>query len=94
MQKRLGVTRRQLEYWRREQIVCPSARSDGGGQHRYSDRDLRKLRLLRVLMADPDGLSLQRAAPKLDALHREVEAMIEVARAESASAAVQALRGR
>lgn len=79
----LGIPATRLRRWREHGLVVPSARSPKGGQHRYTDADLRRLRLLRVLLEH--GVSTQRAGHLLDPLHREAERMVAIACAEAQS---------
>ena len=77
-----GLSYRMLQHWRLRGLLVPSFRTPGG-HWRYTQRDLRRLRILRVLHAS--GCSTRLAKRYLDRMHREVESMIEVAKAETAA---------
>jgi DNA-binding transcriptional MerR regulator len=63
----LEVTRRQLQYWARTDLVRPSHRTRGG-HHRYTFRDLVALRAAKRLI--DAGVSVQRIRKSLGALKR------------------------
>jgi uncharacterized protein YjbI with pentapeptide repeats/DNA-binding transcriptional MerR regulator len=57
----IGITRRQLDYWSRTGLVCPSVGSWRGpvGQRRYSYRSLLQLRTIKTIL--DAGISLEEA---------------------------------
>jgi DNA-binding transcriptional MerR regulator len=63
----LGVTRRQLQYWAKTDLVRPSYRTRGG-HHRYTFRDLVALKATKRLI--DAGVSVQRIRKSIDALKR------------------------
>jgi len=63
----LGVTRRQLQYWAKTDLVRPSHRTRGG-HHRYTFRDLVALKATKRLI--DAGVSVQRIRKSIDALQR------------------------
>jgi DNA-binding transcriptional MerR regulator len=87
---RVGLTKRQLEGWRRRGLVAPK-RHTAGGHAIYAEEDLRRLRLLKLLTTGKRALTVWHASKLLDRIHVEVERMIESARAESAADVLMAL---
>ena len=83
-----GATERQLQYWREQGLVRASAATPGG-QHRYTEADLRRVRLLRLLTQSHRPrehwrpISVRKAALVLESLHRQVESWLEVCEAEA-----------
>jgi hypothetical protein len=79
-----GATVRQLQYWRRVGIVRPSCQT-AGGHWRYTDADVRRVRLLLLLAGGerrPGGdrpISARRAAQVIDRLASTVEAWLSLA---------------
>lgn len=67
MAQLLGVTRRQLQYWAKTDLVRPSLRS-AGGHHRYTFRDLVALKAAKRLI--DAGVSVQRIRKSMGALKR------------------------
>ena len=63
----LGISRRQLQYWARTDLVRPSTRTRGG-HHRYSFRDLVALKAAKRLLEA--GVSVQRIRRSIGALRR------------------------
>jgi len=63
----LGVTRRQLQYWAKTDLVRPSHRTRGG-HHRYTFRDLVALKATKRLI--DAGVSVQRIRKSIGALKR------------------------
>jgi DNA-binding transcriptional MerR regulator len=63
----LGVTRRQLQYWAKTDLVRPSHRTQGG-HHRYTFRDLVALKAAKRLI--DAGVSVQRIRTSIGALRR------------------------
>ena len=59
VQRLVGVTYRQLDYWARTELVVPSVRDAGGSgtQRRYSFEDILKLRIIKSLL--DTGVALQ-----------------------------------
>jgi DNA-binding transcriptional MerR regulator len=57
----VGITYRQLDYWARTDLLCPSitAARGSGTQRRYSYRDLLELKVIKRLL--DSGISLQSA---------------------------------
>ncbi len=64
---RLGISRRQLQYWAQTGLVAPSATTPGG-HRRYSFEDLVALRTAARLI--DGGISVQRIRKSLAALRR------------------------
>jgi DNA-binding transcriptional MerR regulator len=60
VQKVVGVTYRQLDYWARTELVVPSVRdAEGSGSQRlYSFQDILKLRIIKSLL--DTGVTLQK----------------------------------
>ena len=63
----LGVTRRQLQYWAKTDLVRPSHRTRGG-HHRYTFRDLVALKAAKRLI--DAGVSVQRIRTSIGALKK------------------------
>jgi DNA-binding transcriptional MerR regulator len=63
----LGVSRRQLQYWAKTDLVRPSHRTRGG-HHRYTFRDLVALKATKRLI--DAGVSVQRIRKSIGALKR------------------------
>lgn len=63
----LGVTRRQLQYWAKTDLVHPSHRTRGG-HHRYTFRDLVALKAAKRLI--DAGVSVQRIRKSIGALEQ------------------------
>jgi DNA-binding transcriptional MerR regulator len=63
----LGVSRRQLQYWAKTDLVRPSHRTRGG-HHRYAFRDLVALKAAKRLI--DAGVSVQRIRTSIGALRR------------------------
>ena len=63
----LGVSRRQLQYWAKTDLVRPSHRTQGG-HHRYTFRDLVALKAAKRLI--DAGVSVQRIRTSIGALRR------------------------
>jgi DNA-binding transcriptional MerR regulator len=63
----LGVSRRQLQYWAKTDLVRPSHRTKGG-HHRYTFRDLVALKAAKRLI--DAGVSVQRIRTSIGALRR------------------------
>ncbi len=61
----VGITDRQLGYWRRTELVCPSERTDGG-HARYTFQDLIALTTAKRLI--DAGVSVQRIRKNIAAL--------------------------
>lgn len=68
VQRVVGVTYRQLDYWARTELVVPSVRdADGSGSQRlYSFRDILKLRIIKSLL--DTGVTLQKIRTATDFL--------------------------
>lgn len=68
VQKLVGISYRQLDYWARTGLVRPSVRdADGSGSQRlYSFHDLLQLRIIKKLL--DAGVSLQRVRKAVDFL--------------------------
>jgi DNA-binding transcriptional MerR regulator len=64
----VGITYRQLDYWARTGLLCPSlAEAKGSGSHRlYSYRDLLELKVIKQLL--DAGLGLRQARRAIDCL--------------------------
>jgi DNA-binding transcriptional MerR regulator len=64
----VGITYRQLDYWARTKLLCPSitAAKGSGSQRRYSYRDLLELKVIKRLL--DAGISLQAARRALEVL--------------------------
>lgn len=64
----VGITYRQLDYWDRTKLLCPSvSRANGSGTQRvYSAHDLRRMLVIKAML--DNGLSLQRARAVVEAL--------------------------
>jgi DNA-binding transcriptional MerR regulator len=64
----VGITYRQLDYWARTSLLCPSiSEARGSGtQRRYSYRDLVQLKVIKRLL--DAGISLQSARRAIDCL--------------------------
>ena len=78
--ERLGITRRQIRHWITLGIFEPSARTEGG-HARFTDADLRRLRLINVLL----GARVERRvvhevlalrAEEIEAVHAELQAAL------------------
>lgn len=63
----LGVSRRQLQYWAKTDLVRPSHRTEGG-HHRYTFRDLVALKAAKRLI--DAGVSVQRIRKSIGALKK------------------------
>ena len=63
----LGISRRQLQYWARTDLVGPSLRTPGG-HHRYTFQDLIALKAAKRLI--DAGVSVQRLRRSIRALRR------------------------
>lgn len=63
----LGVSRRQLQYWAKTDLVRPSHRTKGG-HHRYAFRDLVALKAAKRLI--DAGVSVQRIRTSIGALKK------------------------
>jgi MerR HTH family regulatory protein len=63
----LGVSRRQLQYWAKTDLVLPSHRTEGG-HHRYTFQDLVALKAAKRLI--DAGVSVQRIRRSIGALRR------------------------
>jgi DNA-binding transcriptional MerR regulator len=63
----LGISRRQLQYWAKTDLVRPSQRTRGG-HHRYSFQDLIALKAAKRLI--DAGVSVQRLRESIRALRR------------------------
>ncbi len=63
----LGISRRQLQYWARTDLVRPSCQTPGG-HHRYTFRDLVALKAAKRLLEA--GVSVQRIRRSIQALRR------------------------
>ena len=63
----LGISRRQLHYWARTNLVCPTSRTRGG-HHRYSFQDLVALKAAKRLI--DAGVSVQGIRKSIEALQR------------------------
>jgi DNA-binding transcriptional MerR regulator len=63
----LGISRRQLQYWAKTDLVRPSQRSPGG-HHRYAFQDLIALKAAKRLI--DAGVSVQRLRESICALRR------------------------
>lgn len=70
MAKRMGVTVRTLQYYDREDLLCPSAQSDGG-RRLYTDKDLIKLH--QILSLKSLGFSLKDIRTRLASLDRPAD---------------------
>jgi DNA-binding transcriptional MerR regulator len=68
----LGLSRRQLQYWARTDLVAPSARTRGG-HHRYTFEDLVALKAAKQLI--DAGVSVQRIRSSLGSLKRILPAI-------------------
>ncbi|MCQ3813256.1 MAG: MerR family transcriptional regulator [Acidimicrobiia bacterium] len=67
-----GITYRQLDYWAREGIVCPSLTpaSGSGSRRKYSYRDLLELRVIKTLL--DSGIRLEQIRRGLDYLRHQL----------------------
>ena len=97
-----GITYRQLDYWARTGLVCPSVAAAGSGSQRlYSWGDVLKLRLVAKLLAA--GLSLPKVRAALAEIARFDDSQLQsltlmtdgttVYQASSADEIVDLLRG-
>lgn len=68
VQRVVGVTYRQLDYWARTELVVPSIRDAGGSgtQRLYSFQDILKLRIIKSLL--DTGVTLQKIRRATDFL--------------------------
>ena len=68
VQRVVGVTYRQLDYWARTELVVPSVRDAGGSgtQRLYSFQDILKLRIIKSLL--DTGVTLQKIRRATDFL--------------------------
>ena len=68
VQRLVGVTYRQLDYWARTELVIPSVRDAGGSgtQRLYSFQDILKLRVIKSLL--DTGVTLQKIRKATDFL--------------------------
>ena len=68
VQRVVGVTYRQLDYWARTELVIPSVRDAGGSgtQRLYSFQDILKLRIIKSLL--DTGVTLQKIRQATDFL--------------------------
>jgi DNA-binding transcriptional MerR regulator len=69
----VGITYRQLDYWARTNLLCPSITpaKGSGSQRRYSYRDLLELKVIKRLL--DAGISLQSARRALEVLRQSGE---------------------
>ena len=67
----VGISYRQLDYWDRQGVVCPSLRPahGSGSQRRYSYRDLVRLRMVKQLL--DAGVQLKNARKAIEYLREE-----------------------
>jgi DNA-binding transcriptional MerR regulator len=67
----VGISYRQLDYWDRQGVVCPSlsAAHGSGTQRRYSYRDLVRLRMVKQLL--DAGVQLKNARKAIEYLREE-----------------------
>jgi DNA-binding transcriptional MerR regulator len=67
----VGISYRQLDYWDRQGVVCPSLRAahGSGTQRRYSYRDLVRLRMVKQLL--DAGVQLKNARKAIEYLREE-----------------------
>ncbi len=67
----VGISYRQLDYWDRQGVVCPSLRPahGSGTQRRYSYRDLVRLRMVKQLL--DNGVQLKNARKAIEYLREE-----------------------
>jgi DNA-binding transcriptional MerR regulator len=78
VQKIVGITYRQLDYWARTDLVTPSVRdaSGSGSQRLYSFQDLVTLRVIKSLL--DTGVSLQRVRKAVHHLKTMARPIAEV----------------
>jgi DNA-binding transcriptional MerR regulator len=69
----VGITYRQLDYWARTNLLCPSITEakGSGSQRRYSYRDLLELKVIKRLL--DAGISLQSARRAIEVLRQSGE---------------------
>ena len=70
---RTGIPSHRLHHWARSGLVRPSHRTHGG-QARYDDADVRRLRIVKALMRG--GVGTHKAKRLLPELAVEVESMV------------------
>ena len=78
VQRIVGITYRQLDYWARTELVTPSVRdaSGSGSQRLYSFQDLVTLRVIKSLL--DTGVSLQRVRKAVRHLQTMARPIAEV----------------
>jgi DNA-binding transcriptional MerR regulator len=71
----VGITYRQLDYWARTNLLCPSisAARGSGSQRRYAYRDLLELKVIKRLL--DAGISLQAARRAIEVLRHSGEGL-------------------
>jgi DNA-binding transcriptional MerR regulator len=85
------VSIRQLQHWRKTGLLAPGHRT-AGGHSRYTEADIRRVRLIRCLLQG--GYSAHAIAALFEVIGEELEAIVEEVRLETAEEMLTVMRHR